>query len=124
MTKSALATIIVASSLLLFSFSTPELFEGTSNRLSSLENSNPNCPEDAVVSDYVVGSDVTVSVSNNIISAQSILEGSNVIYRSGSGTSLVFNSMTGSLSGPSPTFQIFKGSTLTVEISDCNSGTI
>lgn len=108
MTKSYLLALSVFCSLILYSFTIPLLVEDSDN----------TCPEDVAVSDIVIGSDLVVAASGTILSSQSILEGSNVYYLSGSGTSLSYG-MTGSLTGPSPTFQIFKGSTLTVEIVDC-----
>lgn len=83
-----------------------------------LSAENP-CNENAFLSDFVFATDDVYTVSKEIISAQTILQNANVTYRSGSGTTLSFG-MTGSLSGPSEGFQIYPGSTLSVEIQvDC-----
>lgn len=81
-------------------------------------NTDP-CPPSVAVSDYVIAEDVVIAAIGEIWSAQSILETSHVVYRSGSGAILSFSSMTGSLTGPSPFFQIYNGSTLSVEIENC-----
>jgi len=83
-------------------------------------NPQPPCQENANLSDFVIAENRTIEVSNLVISAQTIAQNSNVMYKSGSGTELSFG-MTGSLNGASSGFQIFSGSTLTVEIGDCSS---
>jgi hypothetical protein len=101
--------VIFAAALSLLAFSSafkPEL------------NTDP-CPPNVAVSDFVIADEVVIAASGTILSAQSILENSTVVYRSGSGTLLSFSSMTGSLTGPSPNFQIYPGSMLTVEIVQC-----
>ena len=82
------------------------------------QEDDTNCPDNEARSDYVVGDYKVVYANHEILSAQTIAANSTVVYRSGSGTSLSYG-MTGALNGPSPTFQIFKGSTLTIEIGDC-----
>jgi len=80
----------------------------------------PPCDENAYLSDFVIAENRTIEVSKLVISAQTIAQNSNVMYKSGSGTVLSFG-MTGSLNGASTGFQIFSGSTLTVEIGGCTS---
>ena len=86
---------------------------------TSSEKILPPCDEqDIVLSDIVFVENRTVQVSRLVVSAQIIVQNSNLIYKSGSGTVLSFG-MTGSLTGPSQGFQIFSGSSLTVEIENC-----
>lgn len=78
------------------------------------------CPQDTALTNVVIATDVSIAVSSQIFSTQSILESSNVTYKSGSGTTLAYGTMTGSLSGPSQGFQIFKGSSLTILVENCS----
>ena len=80
-----------------------------------------NCPESVAINDIVIAQEVTIAAIGEIYSGQSILEGSNVMYKSGSGTILSTAALTGSLVGASPNFQVFPGSTLTIEIENCIS---
>jgi hypothetical protein len=86
----------------------------------SYNETDPFTPrvDNFAVSDIVIGQNGTIQVDYLIISAQTIAQNSNMIYKSGSGTILSYG-MTGSLTGPSQGFQIFQGSTLTVEIKKC-----
>lgn len=95
------------------------LIFGASSFISSDQNPIlPLCDTEVAVSDFVIATDKTIAVSGTIFTAETIAQNSNVTYRSGSGT--IFSiGMTGSLSGASPGFQIYDGSTLTVEIGDC-----
>ncbi|MEL6389039.1 MAG: hypothetical protein AAFQ02_02680 [Bacteroidota bacterium] len=75
------------------------------------------CPQDTMVSDFVFATTAVIEASGTILSSQTILQNANVTYTSGSGSILSF--ATGSLTGPSPGFQIFPGSELTINIADC-----
>lgn len=76
------------------------------------------CINDYAVSDIVLGQNATIQVARLITSAQTIAQNSNMIYKSGSGSVLSYGN-TGLLTGPSVGFQVYPGSTLTIEIEDC-----
>ena len=67
----------------------------------------PPCDQDIVLSSNVVAQTQTIQVSRLIISAQTFSGNANMTYKSGSGADLY-----------SP-FQVFSGSTLTIEIENC-----
>ncbi len=69
----------------------------------------PPCDQDVVLGGNVVAETQTIQVSRLIISAQSLSGNANMTYKSGSGANLY-----------SP-FQVFPGSTLTIEIDGCTN---
>ncbi len=114
---SLISVAILSSLFFLFTAFSPTSFFDNNHIESTVA---PPCTQDTALSDFVIATDLTIKVAKEIISAQTILENSNIVYSSGSGTTLTFG-MTGSLSGPSPGFQIYNGSTLEILIAtDCS----
>lgn len=83
------------------------------------EEGNP-CDDFVFVSDFVIAQDISIEAGIELTSSQTIAQFSDVIYRSGGSVVMTATSLSGSLTGPSPLFQVFPGSTLTVELEDCN----